>query len=64
MMSASSPRSRKYSPIVHPEYGAMYWSAADSEAAAATTMVCSIAPCSSSLRTTLAMEEFFWPMAT
>ena len=42
----------------------MYCNAADSAAGAATTMVCSIAPCSSSLRTTLAMEEFFWPMAT
>ena len=47
-----------------PEYGAMYCMAADSEAAAATTMVCSMAPNSSSLRTTVAIEEFFWPMAT
>ena len=39
MMSASWPRSRKYSPIVHPEYGAMYCSAADSDAEAATTIV-------------------------
>jgi hypothetical protein len=39
MISASCPRSRKYSPIVHPEYGARYCSAADSEADAATTIV-------------------------
>ena len=64
MISASSPRSRKYSPMVQPEYGAMYCIAADSDAEAATTMVCAIAPCSSSLRTTLAMVECFWPIAT
>ncbi len=63
-MSASSPISRKYSPIVHPEYGAMYCMAADSEALAATTMVWSMAPCSSSLRTTPAMEDAFCPIAT
>ena len=39
MISASWPRSRKYSPIVQPEYGAMYCSAADSDAVAATTIV-------------------------
>ncbi len=39
MISASSPRSRKYSPMVQPEYGAMYCIAADSEAEAATTVV-------------------------
>src|SRR5215472_4556995 len=39
MMSASWPRSRKYSPIVHPEYGAMYCIAADSDAVATRTMV-------------------------
>ena len=33
-------------------------------AAAATMIVCCMAPCSSSLRTTPVMEEFFWPMAT
>ena len=32
-------RSRKYSPIAQPEYGAVYSIAADSEALAATTMV-------------------------
>ena len=36
----------------------------DSEAEATTTMVWSRAPFSSSLRTTLAMELRFWPMAT
>ena len=38
--------------------------AAESEAAAATTIVYSSAPCSSSLRTTLAIVEAFWPIAT
>ena len=37
---------------------------AGSDAVAATIIVCSIAPCSSSLRTTAATEEAFWPMAT
>src|SRR5919106_3027276 len=64
MMSASWPRSREYWPMVQPEYGAMYCIAADSEADAATTIVYAMAPCSSSLRTTLAMVEAFWPMAT
>ena len=31
---------------------------------AATTMVCAIASCSSSLRTTLAIDDCFWPIAT
>ncbi len=64
MIRASSPLSRKYSPIEQPEYGAMYHIAGDTDADAATTMVCSIAPNSSSLRTTLATEEAFWPIAT
>ena len=64
MISASSPLSMKYSPIVQPEYGAMYCSAAGVEAEAATMIVCSIASCSSSLRTTFAIEDCFWPMAT
>ncbi len=42
----------------------MYCIAAESDAVAATTMVYSIAPCSSSLRTTLAIVEAFWPIAT
>ena len=42
----------------------MYCIAADSDAVAATTMVCAIAPFSSSLRTTLATVEAFWPIAT
>ena len=46
------------------EYGAMNCIAAESAAAAATTMVCSIAPYSSSRRTTPAIDEFFWPTAT
>ena len=54
----------KYSPMVTPEYAEMYCRAAGVEAEAATTMVCSRAPCSSSLRTTLAMVDCFWPIAT
>ena len=42
----------------------MYCSAAGMAAEATTTMVCFIASCSSSLRTTFAMVEAFWPMAT
>jgi hypothetical protein len=42
----------------------MYCIAADSDAEAATTVVYAIAPNSSSLRTMLAMVEFFWPIAT
>jgi hypothetical protein len=38
--------------------------AADSDAVAATTMVYSIAPNSSSLRTTFLIDEPFWPIAT
>ena len=64
MISASSPRSRKYSPIAQPEYGAMYCIAAESAAAAATMIVWSSAPFSSSLRTTLAIDDCFWPIAT
>ena len=37
----------------------MYCIAADSDAVAATTIVCSIAPLSSSLRTTFATVELF-----
>ena len=37
---------------------------AGSEALAATTMVLSITPCSSKVRTMLAMVDIFWPMAT
>ena len=42
----------------------MYCIAADSDAVAATTMVWASAPFSSSLRTTFAMDEAFWPIAT
>ncbi len=54
----------KYSPIVTPEYAEMYCRAAGCEADAATMMVCASAPCSSSLRTTLAIVDCFCPMAT
>jgi len=64
MMSASSPLSMKYSPIVTPAYADRYCMAAGVEAEAATMMVWSIAPFSSSLRTTLAIEDCFCPIAT
>ena len=52
------------SPIAQPAKGAMYWSAAGSEAEATTMMVCSIAPRSSSIRTDWATCADFWPIAT
>ena len=42
----------------------MYCIAADSEAVAQTTIVWASASLSSSLRTTLATVEAFWPIAT
>ena len=54
----------KYSPIVTPAYADRYCMAAGVEAEAATMMVWSIAPFSSSLRTTLAIEDCFCPIAT
>ena len=62
--SASRPVSRNSSPIATPAYGARNWSGAGSEAPAETTMVCSIAPASSSWATTCATVDCFWPMAT
>ena len=56
--------SRKNSPIAQPEYGAMYCIGAGSEAVAATTIVYSIAPCSSSVLTTCATVDRFCPIAT
>src|SRR3569623_2111039 len=64
MISASWPRSRKYSPIVQPEYADTYCMAADSEAEAATTIVYSIAPLASSARTMFLIVDAFWPIAT
>ncbi len=64
MQSAWRLLSRKYSPIVTPVYGAMYCSGAGSEAEATTTVVKAIAPASSSIFTTWATVERFWPMAT
>ena len=52
------------SPIVTPAYGARYCSGAGSLAPAKTTMVCSMAPDSSSCATTCATVDCFWPMAT
>ena len=64
MHSACSPLSRKCSPIAQPEYGARYRNGAGSLAVAETTIVWSMAPKSSSVFTTWATVERFWPMAT
>jgi hypothetical protein len=42
----------------------MYCIVAGSDAPATTTMVCSIAPCSSSVATIFATDDSFWPIAT
>ena len=54
----------KYSPIAQPAYGAMKFSEAGSDAVAATMIVYSIAPASSKVLATRAIEAAFWPMAT
>ena len=54
----------KYSPIAQPAYGAMKLSEAASEADAATMIVKSIAPFSSRVAATRAIEAAFCPMAT
>ena len=64
MQSACLPLYMKYSPIAQPAYGAMYCSGAGSDAEAETTIVCSIAPCCSSVWTTCATVESFCPIAT
>src|SRR2546421_544489 len=65
MMSASWPRSRKYSPIVQPEYGEMYCIAAESVAddqlalAAADRHHCvdGLEPCLHGLRHALSPDD-------
>ena len=47
-----------------PAYGARYLSGAEADAVAATTIVYSMAPYSSSFCTTCVTVEAFWPMAT
>jgi len=64
MISACWPWSRKNSPMVTPEYGAMNCSGAGSEALAATTVVYSIEPNLCSLSTTWATVDCFCPIAT
>lgn len=54
MINACLPRSRKYSPIAQPEYGARNCNGAASLAVAATIMVYGNAPCSSKSFTMLA----------
>ena len=50
--------------MVQPVYGARNCIGAGSDAVAATTMEYCIAPFSSSVRTSCATVERFWPMAT
>ena len=64
MIKASSPRSRKYSHMEQPAYGAMNCIGAGLDAGEFTMTVYSIAPASSSERITCATVELFWPMAT
>jgi hypothetical protein len=42
----------------------MYCIVAESDAEAATMMVCLSASCSYSLRTTFAIDDCYWPIAT
>jgi len=58
-ISASSPRSRKYSPIVQPDVGADVLHGGRLEAVAATTMVYSMAPACSSDAPAFLTEEAF-----
>ncbi len=51
-------------PIAEPVYGARYLKPAESDAGAATIVVYSIAPASSSVLRDAAMVEPFWPIAT
>ncbi len=64
MTRACFPLSRKYSPMAHPAYGAMYCSGAGSEAVAATTVEYAMAPPSSRIFTTCATVDRFCPTAT
>src|SRR3982750_99711 len=57
MIRACMPLSRNHSPMAQPENGARNCSGAGSDAVAATTMVYSSAPCSSSTLPIWAMGE-------
>jgi hypothetical protein len=59
MISACMPLSRNHSPSVQPENGARYCNGAGSDAVAATTVVYSIAPVSSSVLTICATVDRF-----
>ncbi len=59
-----SPLYIQFAQMAAPAYGAMYWNAAGEDAGALTMVVYSIAPCFSSVATTSATVEPFWPMAT
>ena len=56
--------SLKYSPMVHPEYGAKNYNGAASEAVAATTIEYSKAPLSFNVVTSEATVDLFYPIAT
>ena len=56
--------SLKYSPIVHPVYGARNCKGAESDAVAATIVVYYNAPASSKGLVIWATVERFWPIAT
>ena len=64
MMRTCLPSYIQCWPMAEPVYGARYLKPAGSEAGAATIVVYSIAPASSSAPLTAAMVEPFWPMAT
>ena len=63
-MSTCLPAYIQCWPRAEPEYGARYLKPAGSEAGAATMVVYSIAPCSSSVALTDAMVLAFCPTAT
>ena len=63
-ISACSPLYIQCAPKAAPEYGAMYWNGAGSDAGAFTTTVYSSAPFSSRVATTSATVEDFCPTAT
>ncbi len=64
MIRACLPWYIQCCPMAEPVYGAMYLYPAGSEAGAATIVVYSRAPASSSDWRTWAMVEPFWPTAT
>ena len=64
MISACLPSYIQCWPIAEPVYAEMYLNPAGSDAGAATIVVYSIAPWSSSACRTCAIVDPFWPIAT